>query len=329
MKAPTSALSEDLEKECELPASLLTVKNRGRKESVAISVCICTYRRPHLLSLLLDSLAQQSIDEYFEIIVVDNDSMATAAQAIYAAKKRYPDLAIQYKVEYQKGISFARNTAALLAAGNFLAWIDDDETASENWLLSLWVARSINDADAVFGPVVPIFPPGSRSWPARSGLFERPRHSTGTKIDAREARTGNALVKGDWFRGEALPFDRRFANTGGEDYDFFARIENMGARFAWCDEAEVFEAVPFERQQLAWILERRLRGSAHYWRSRSTSKIQMAIRATTGGLAFIVFVFAGVIAAPFGFHRTIRLWCLAMGGLGRAVAISGIHWKGY
>ena len=294
-----------------------------------ISICICTYQRPHLLSLLLDSLAEQSIDEHFEIVVVDNDSMASAAQAINEAKKRYPNLYIQYMVEFQKGISFARNTAASFATGDFLAWIDDDETASENWLMSLWVARSINDADAVFGPVIPVFPKGSRSWPGRSGLFERPRHPTGTKVDAREARTGNAFVKASWFRGVAQPFDIRLANTGGEDYDFFARIENMGARFEWCDEAKVFETVPFERQRLSWILERRLRGSTCYWRSRSASRMRMAIRASTGGLVFIIFVFAGVIAAPFGFHRTVKFWCLAMGGLGRAVAISGIHWKGY
>jgi glycosyltransferase involved in cell wall biosynthesis len=313
----------------ELPASSSAVKYQGHTEPLAISICVCTYRRPHLLPLLLDSLATQSFSERFEVIVVDNDKMASAAKVVEAIKKRHPDLNIQYTVEFKKGISFARNTAASLATGNFLAWIDDDETAGENWLTSLWTNRAINDADAVFGPVIPVFPPGSRSWPGRSGLFERPRHQTGTKIDAREARTGNALVKASWFRAVAQPFDIRLANTGGEDYDFFARIENMGARFEWCDEAMVFETVPFERQRLSWILERRLRGSTYYWRSRSSSRVRTAIRASTGGVAFVIFVFAGVIAAPFGFHRTVKFWCLAMGGLGRAVAISGIRWKGY
>ena len=74
-------------------------------------------------------------------------------------------------------------------------------------------------------------------------MFDRLRHRTGTKIDAREARTGNALVNAEWFRTE-MPFDPKFANTGGEDYDFFSRIKARGARFEWCDEAEVFEAVP-------------------------------------------------------------------------------------
>ena len=38
---------------------------------------------------------------------------------------------------FEKGISFARNTAVSLATGDFLAWIDDDETAAENWLIAL------------------------------------------------------------------------------------------------------------------------------------------------------------------------------------------------
>lgn len=303
-------------------------KRRYGGGSPAVSICVCTYRRPHLLAVLLDSIARQSFRESFELIVVDNDPAASAAQTVEAGAERHPMLDIRYAVEPSKGISFARNTAASLASGDFLAWIDDDETAGEDWLSSLWATRSIHDMDGVFGPVIPVFPEGSPPWSGRSGIFERPRHPTGTKVDARDARTGNALVKAHWFR-VAAPFDPRLARTGGEDCDFFARIEARGARFGWCDEAEVFEAVPLERQRLAWVLERRLRTSTLYWRSRSKSKVLMVVRAGTGGAAFITLGFAGIVAAPFGFHRAVRLWCRAMGGLGRALAISHLQWRGY
>ena len=313
----------------ESPPSLSAMKSRSRGEVLVVSICVCTYRRPHLLSLLLDSLAKQSFGDLFEVVVVDNDSTASAAHVVNAAKKSYVNLNIRYAVESQKGISFARNTAASLAAGHFLAWIDDDETAAENWLMSLWTSQCTSNADAVFGPVIPIFPQGSHSWPERSGIFDRPRHLTGTRINAGEARTGNAFVKAKWFQTVAPPFEPRFANTGGEDYDFFARIEDRGARFEWCDEAEVFEVVPFERQRLVWILERRLRTSTNYWRRRSAHKVRMTIRASIGGVACIVLGIAGIIVAPFGLHHAVRLWCRAMGGLGRALAISGLRWRGY
>lgn len=281
------------------------------------------------MAKLLDSLARQNFSNPFEIIVVDNDGAGQAAKVVEDARKRYVGLDIWFQVEQRKGISFARNAAVSLARGNFIAWIDDDETASENWLTALYNGQAASDADGIFGPVIPVFPLGSRSWPRRSGVFERPRHPTGTKIDAREARTGNALVKAHWFRNEASPFDIRLAETGGEDYDFFYRMESNKARFEWCDEAEVFELVPLERQRLSWVLERRLRGAVNYWGGRPVSGISMAIRASIGGATFAIFGMAGILVVPFGLHYAIRFWRRSVGGLGRLVAISRVRWKGY
>lgn len=295
----------------------------------ALSVCICTYRRLDLLAALLDSLARQNFSKFFETIVVDNDAAGSAAAVVENAKVRQPGLNIRFAVEQRKGVSFARNTAVSLARGEFVAWIDDDEIASDDWLTALVATQAASGADGIFGPVIPIFPEGSRSWPRRSGVFERPRHRTGTQIDAREARTGNALVKACWFRTDVPPFDIRLANTGGEDYDFFARLESRGARFEWCDEAAVFELVPFERQRLAWVLERGLRGAVNYWYGRPASGVRMAIQASLGGAEFAVFGIAGIMVSPFGLHYAIRMWRRAVGGLGRIVALSGVRWNGY
>ena len=294
-----------------------------------LSVCICTYRRPDLLVALLNSLARQNFSECFETIVVDNDPAGGAAEIVEDAKRRHSGLNIRFTIEPRKGISFARNTAVSLATGNFVAWIDDDETASENWLSALCATQQASAADGIFGPVIPVFPEGSPSWPRRSRIFERPRHQTGTQIDAREARTGNAFVKAEWFRTDFPPFDIRLASTGGEDYDFFARMEKSGARFEWCDEAEVFELVPRERQRLTWVLERRLRGAVNYWGGRPASGAWIAARALTGGMMFTVFGIMGILVAPFGPHYAIRAWSRAIGGLGRIVALTGVRWNGY
>jgi len=301
----------------------------GPDQVPLVSICVCTYQRPHLLALLLDSLASQHCRIPFETIVVDNDPQGSAAETIEKARKQHPVLRLRSTVEPRKGISFARNTAVLLAVGEYLAWIDDDETATETWLELLWKTRSLSGADAIFGPVVPVFPPRSPSWSSRSGIFERPRHATGTMIDAREARTGNALVKTSLLSGCVPLFDPKFANTGGEDYDLFARMHAQGARYSWCDEAVVYELVPHERQRVKWVLERRLRGSVHYWRRHSSTTFQKGIRASAGGCIFIVCCLAGVVAAPFSFPGAVRLWWRAMGGLGRVVALSRIQWRGY
>ena len=303
--------------------------NAQLDKKIEISVCVCTYKRPSLLSKLLDSLSSQRCDLAFEVVVVDNDPMGSGGDAVNAARQAHPHLKLRYEIESNKGISFARNTAVSMATGAFVAWIDDDETATVDWLNKLSLAQKVSDADALFGPVLPIFPENSPPWTKRGGLFDRPRHQTGAPIDAREARTGNAFVKASWLRLESPPFDISLANTGGEDFDFFTRIEAKGAQFKWCDEAEVFELVPLERQRLSWILERRLRSSAHYWRSQPAPFVVGAVRGLVGAALFLVLSLVGVIAAPFGFHRAVKVWGRAMGSLGRAVAISGITWKGY
>ena len=52
------------------------------------------------------------------------------------------------------------------------------------------------------------------------------------------------------------PFDPAFALSGGEDRDFFQRLEAAGARFAWSDEAVARGFVPATRTSLRWALSR-------------------------------------------------------------------------
>jgi len=113
------------------------------------------------------------------------------------------------------------------------------------------------------------------------------------------------------------------------------RVLDVGAGpgYAAIDLAEIVgpkgEVVALERQRLMWILERRLRVSTLYWRITSKSRAEMVIRAGAGGVACVLFGLAGIAVAPLGLHRAIRLWCRAMGGLGRVVAVSRLRWRGY
>lgn len=297
-------------------------------ENPLISVCICTYRRPRLLAALLMSLEKQRVNTGFEVIVVDNDPAGGAAIVIQEVQERHPRFLLRYEMELTKGISFARNKALTLARGQFLAWIDDDEIACDNWLSALCATQAQFGADAVFGPVLPIYPASSPRWARQSGLFDRPRHITGSTVAPEEARTGNAFVKASWFSVRQPVFDPKLANIGGEDFDFFSYIADREAYFVWCDEAVVSELAPLERQKILWVLERKLRGSTNYWQSRGRSWAGLA-RACGGMIAFVIFCVAGFVVLPFGLHRGVRLWSNAMAALGRVLAVSGLQWKGY
>jgi glycosyltransferase involved in cell wall biosynthesis len=118
-----------------------------------ITVVICTRERPGALARCLDSLLAQDYPD-FRILVVDNAPVTdTSAEVVRSAARRGP---VEYLTEPRAGLSFARNAAVAVTAGEILAWIDDDEYADVNWLAE--VARAFADhpdADVVSGVIVP------------------------------------------------------------------------------------------------------------------------------------------------------------------------------
>jgi len=298
-----------------------------------VSVCICTYKRPALLLQLLESLAKQTFPlASFEVIVVDNDKSASARQVIMQTAQRYPALAVRYEIEPIQGISYARNKTVALAAGELLAFIDDDEWACSNWLSDLAASMAKLKVDAVLGPVIPKYPAGTRAWIVKSRFFERPRFVTGTYIGSDSCRTSNALVKARWVKSrQPLPFEERLAQSGGEDHDFFKWLEGQEGKFTWCDTAVVYEEVPLVRQTLGYMLERGLRVSAIYWQNmnQNRSKLRAIAEALLGIGIGIGFAVLGCCLFPVGLHRAARSWVISAKGFGRVIALADTKLVGY
>ncbi len=296
-----------------------------------ISVCVCTYHRPQLLTLLLTSLATQELDNFrFEVVVVDNDSAGSARFAVDQARESFPMLDIRYDVEPFQGISFARNRTVRLAKGEYLAFIDDDETASPRWLTSMLVCLLAHDADAVFGPVLPVYPEGTSHWIIKSNYFTRPRYPTGSAICCGDARTGNALINRSWLRQPEC-FDLKLARSGSEDHEYFKWVESNGGRLIWCDEATVSEVVPESRQSLRFMLERRFRASVTYWRgiNQNRSRWKAVVEALAGATGGLIYCLLGLAMLPFGLGKSVRFWVKGMNGFGRVAALSSIRLVGY
>jgi len=118
-----------------------------------LTVVVCTRERPAALSRCLDSLLAQAYPR-FRVLVVDNAPATGATKDVVAeAAARGP---VDYLVAPLPGLSRARNVAVGAAAGEILAWLDDDEVADPFWLVE--VARALADhpeADVVSGVVVP------------------------------------------------------------------------------------------------------------------------------------------------------------------------------
>ena len=116
-----------------------------------VSVCIATYRRPRGLARLLESLMRQKLPPglSLEIVVVDNDASGSAL-SVADARREGPH-PVRYFVEPRRNIAHARNCALREALGRWIAFIDDDEVAGEDWIASYWAMSERFDADGFFG----------------------------------------------------------------------------------------------------------------------------------------------------------------------------------
>src|SRR5713226_3939674 len=118
---------------------MLMVTNTLTRPAPLISVCICTYHRPRQLKQLLQCLDQQATKGLFNfsIVVVDNDAGQSARSVVELWAERL-SVPIVYGVEPRQSIALARNASVGLATGGLVAFVDDDEEPSSNWLRRLY-----------------------------------------------------------------------------------------------------------------------------------------------------------------------------------------------
>ena len=228
-----------------------------------VSVCICTYRRPERLGILLASLAAQTRLPQ-EVVVVDNDAEGSACATVEHAAAQAP-FPVHYDIQPVKNISLTRNRTIALASGEWLGLLDDDEQVIPEWLERLLTTQATHDADGVLGPVVCQVPDNAPGWIRAGAFYALPRFGTGEVAPLNRIGIGNALLRASLLRREMSdgqgPFDPAFGLSGGEDADLLFRLVNRHrARLIWCDEALATEPVEPNRLSLQWLMRRSLRG---------------------------------------------------------------------
>ncbi|RPH51727.1 MAG: glycosyltransferase [Desulfobacteraceae bacterium] len=231
-----------------------------QSETNRITVCICTFKRPQMLSNLLSKLQYQVTENLFtySAVVVDNDTNQSARETVNTWQDKSA-IQIDYYFESEQNIALARNKAVENATGNFIAFIDDDELPTGSWLLNLYKTLMKHSVDAVLGPVKPHYPEMTPDWLIKSKLCERPEHKTGTILHWGQTRTGNVILNKRLFENKNLWFDPAFGKTGGEDTIFFKKHHENGKTFVWCNEAVVYETVPPERCTKIFHIRKNLR----------------------------------------------------------------------
>jgi GT2 family glycosyltransferase len=256
-------------------------------------VCIPTFQRPAMLRRTLQSLAEQRGAIRFAVVIVDNDSRASAGVPVGASFLREGGLSGLCLIEPRQGNCYAINRAfreglQRFPTARYFLMIDDDEIADPTWLERMVAAARRYDADIVGGPVVPEFPegvpPGLNRHPIYWPAFEK------SGFVPMIYGSGNCLIQRRAFEKLDDPsFDLRFNYLGGGDTDFFTRCRAAGLIFYWEQTARIVETVPEERLQPGWVLRRGLRiGAINYRIDRGASRtVLRRLRLTAKNLVLV------------------------------------------
>jgi O-antigen biosynthesis protein len=118
-----------------------------------VSVAVCSRNGAGRLAECLDALVRLDYpSDRLDVMVVDNAPSDDATRRL--VESRYPS--IRYLVEARPGLDRARNRAILEAAGEIVAFTDDDVSVDSRWVRAMAdVFASDPDVDAVTGLVVP------------------------------------------------------------------------------------------------------------------------------------------------------------------------------
>jgi succinoglycan biosynthesis protein ExoM len=296
----------------------------------SVDVCVCTFRRPELADTLR-SVAALDVPSGFDIrvIVADNDDGPTA-ELLVATLAETLKLPISYRHCPARNISIARNACLDASTADFVAFLDDDETASPRWLVELVATADLSGAAAVLGPVRARYRPDAPNW-MRRGDF----HSTLPVWVGGEIRTGytcNVLLRmgADSLRGRRFSLAR--GQTGGEDTEFFDHMVKAGGRIAFSPQAWVDEVVPRARAAFDWLRRRRFRvGQTHgHLLGRDAHGLAL-VRQVGLASAKAVFCFASAIPvaiSPVRRNRSVLRGIMHVGVVSGLVGVREIRQYG-
>jgi succinoglycan biosynthesis protein ExoM len=202
-------------------------------------------------------------------------------------------------------ISLARNAILENLQGDWLAFIDDDQTAAPDWIASLVAAAEREGVDAMLGPVTAVYPPETPKWIAAGDFHSFRAVRVGGKI--LKGYSCNCLIRTGIIRRARLGFDLALGRMGGEDDDFFYRLTDAGGVIGFTEAAHVYEPVPASRASMPWLLKRAFRSGQSHGRRQLRRGLagrigQMALAGAKSGVCL-----AGAAATAF-FPVKRRKW---------------------
>lgn len=186
-----------------------------------ISVIIPCYKQGHFLAGAIDSVLGQTYPEV-EVIVVDDGSPDETP----AVASRYGDRIVYIRKE-NEGLSAARNTGILAAKGEFLVFLDSDDSLRPDALERHIEAAQAHPTASVFHGAHQVVDRDGRkrSWHAAESLGPDPFH---TLLRENRFPPNVYMIRRSTLARVGL-FDRTL--QGSEDWDMWLRLAAAAYEF--------------------------------------------------------------------------------------------------
>lgn len=228
--------------------------------NTAYTVALCTHNHADRLGRTLADLpAIRPPKATWELLIIDNASR-DATPGLLAQHDWPAGWTVRIVREDKLGLSNARNRAIREARGEYLIFIDDDETADPDWLCAFERLIEAHAPDAFGGRIKVLFEDQRPPW-----LTDELLGFLGelNRADTIAPLTGpsTSFYGGNFgFRTTVCKavgaFDAQLGrkgtdNTGGEEVDFYRRLLAAGLKVWWTPEAVIhhrIQAVKLDRR---------------------------------------------------------------------------------
>src|SRR5215207_902612 len=189
----------------------------SRAEPPRISVIVPTRDRPQALARCLEALADQTVADTLEVIVVDDGSIAARDVRETVNLHRHARLVPGAGA----GPAAARNSGAQHARGAALCFTDDDCVPDEEWAERLAEALD-RGADAAAGTTLS----GGGTLAEASEIVAHAPAAAAGDGSMQFAPSNNLACQRTVF--EAIQFDESYPTAAGEDREWCARLSAAG-----------------------------------------------------------------------------------------------------
>lgn len=298
------------------------------------SFITCTYNRDKYIGQTLQSVCDQKYpDNNYEIIVIDNNSTDNTASICEEFRAEYPNKNFRYFKEMNQGLSFALNRGIKEAQGEYLIFVDDDETIIPEHLERLNNhLRTYPEAVLCGTPVIPVYEIPEPKWMSRftqrliGGYFDQ-----GKEVKILEAKnypgTGHTIIKKELYERYGnynTELGRKGTSLiGAEDKDMFNRLKNNNIVCYYLPDIPIYHHIPPNKMtdeffhKLTYSI-----GKSERIRTKAVSEKEFRNRLLSEGIKWgaSVVLFAGYtlgLQPSKGFRLLQFRWNVTKGLLGK------------